>query len=510
VNDFSLDWLSQHWPVLLLTSIYLAFCLGVGWYFKEKATSGVESFYIAKRDIPGWVVSLAFFSTFASTNTYIGQAGKSFQFGLSWAWVGLFWSIFCVISWLVLGPRMRRQTAILGSMTIPDYFFFRYRSNFALSIRLLSAFVILFATLWYMTGITKGLGHVIASVLGIPYAFGTFAMVSITCAYTIWGGMYSVLWTDAIQGIMMITVAIIMVMLPFIYVGGVDEMFVRLADTQHLDRSGEPMGNGLVTFGSLVSFFYILGIGLAVGMKQIAEPRCLIRFYSIDNAQSMRFAMIWTPIFLGISLICVMGLGALVHGMATDNEAAYLIQNTDEVVGFMLSKFDNPLVSGICIAGLFAAGMSSLASVMLIVGTAFVQDMWHLVKPMDEKKIVPRTRWTIVFYCAVLYLVTLFPPAGIVEMTAFSGAVFAASFFPAIFGGLYLRWGTDAGALVSMLTGILCCVIWRFGFRFRFEGLSDIHEIIPAFILSMVVYLVVSNMTSKRIPDSNHLDRLFA
>ena len=46
----------------------------------------MESFYVASREIPGWVVSLAFFQTFASTNTYIGQAGKSIQFGLSWAW----------------------------------------------------------------------------------------------------------------------------------------------------------------------------------------------------------------------------------------------------------------------------------------------------------------------------------------------------------------------------------------------------------------------------------------
>ncbi len=176
----------------------------------------------------------------------------------------------------------------------------------------------------------------------------------------------------------------------------------------------------------------------------------------------------------------------------------------------MLSKFDNPLVSGICIAGLFAAGMSSLASVMLIVGTAFVQDMWHVISPMNEKKIVPRTRWTIFAYCVLLYIVTLYPPAGIVEMTAFSGAAFALRFFPAIFGGLYLRWGTDSGALVSMLTGIVSCILWRFGFRFRFEGLNDIHEIIPAFILSVIVYLVVSRMTSKRIPDTDHLDRLFA
>ena len=195
-------------------------------------------------------------------------------------------------------------------------------------------------------------------------------------------------------------------------------------------------------------------------MKQIAEPRCLIRFYSIDNARSMKFAMIWTPVFLGISLICVMGLGALVHGMANEEEAAYLINNTDEVVGFMLAKFDNPIISGVCVAGLFAAGMSSLASVMLIVGTAFVKDMWDVVSDVPEVKVVNYTRWTMAAYCVLLYVVTLYPPAGIVEMTAFSGAVFAASFFPAIFGGLYLKWGNDLGIGLNV-AGIAGCLVWR-------------------------------------------------
>ena len=321
--------------------------------------------------------------------------------------------------------------------------------------------------------------------------------------------MYGVLWTDAIQGIMMFAVAIILVMLPVIYVGGPAELMSRIADTTHPDRFGQPIGDGLVAFGQLVSFFYILGIGLAVGMKQIAEPRCLIRFYSIDNARSMKFAMIWTPVFLGISLICVMGLGALVHGMVTQQEAAYLVRHTDEVVGFMLAKFDDPWISGICVAGLFAAGMSSLASVMLIVGTAFIQDIWHVARPMEKDKLVPRTKWTIFGYAILLYVFTLYPPAGIVELTAFSGAVFAASFFPAIFGGLYLRWGTDMGALASMLAGILSCVIWRFAFRFQFPALQDIHEVIPAFIISVLVYLLVSQFTSRRRPGRRHVDMLF-
>ncbi len=223
----------------------------------------------------------------------------------------------------------------------------------------------------------------------------------------------------------------------------------------------------------------------------------------------MRFAMIWTPVFLGISLVCVMGLGALVHGMVTEEEASYLINNTDQVVGFMLNKFDNRLISGLVIAGLFAAGMSSLASVMLIVGTAFISDIWHVFKPLQPKQILSGTKWSMFVYCLIVLIFTLYPPAGIVELTAFSGAVFAASFFPSIFGGLYLKWGTDMGAIASMLTGIVITVVWRFGLRFEFEELKDIHEVMPAFIISCVVYAIVSLFTAKRVPDNSHLASLF-
>ena len=504
-----IGYLSDNGVIVGFTLVYVLFTLYIGWYFKQRASSGVKAFYLAKREIPGWVISLAFFSTFASTNTFIGQAGQAFKFGLSWAWVGLFWAIFCVISWLVLGPRMRNQTALLDSYTIPDYFRFRYKSDMAKSIQLLSAITILFATLWYMVGIAKGTAHLLESVLDIPYAWGVLIIISITTAYTVWGGMYSVLWTDAVQGIMMFAVAIIMVMLPFIYVGGVDELMGIIKYTEHPDVNGAPIASGLVTFGQLVPFLYILGIGLAVGMKMIAEPRCLIRFYSVDNARSMKFAMIWTPVFLGVSLICVMGLGALVHGMASPDEAAYLVNNTDEVVGFMLVKFDSQLVSALCVAGLFAAGMSSLASVTLIVGTAFVKDIWHVWRPVSSARMVNLTRWTMVAYAAIVALFSLSPPAGIVELTAFSGAIFAASFFPAIFGGLYLRWGTDLGALCSMIAGIVSTVAWRFLFRLEYEALKDIHEVIPAFIVSSLAYVVVSKLSQARRPDDEHLDRVF-
>lgn len=508
-----MDYLQENFFTLFLTLLYVGGCLYVGWYFKKKASASAADYYVAKRQIPGWVVSLAFFSTSASTNTYIGQAGKSFQYGLSWAWMGLIWTVFCIISWQLLGPRMRAQTARLKSFTVPDYFHLRYQSNLAKYIRLLSAVIILFATVWYMVGIAKGCAVVLETVLDVPYLWGAGLILFITCAYTIWGGMYSVLWTDALQGIIMFGVAILMLALPFVFVGGVGELFDVIATTDHVTKAGKPMDNGLVTFGSLVSFLYILGIGLSIGMKQISEPKNLIRFYSIDNAKSMRFAMIWTPVFLGVSLVCVMGLGALVHGMATTEEASVLIQDTDKVVGFMLDKFDNKIVSGICVAGLFAAGMSSLASVIIIIGTALVKDIWHVLRPMPEAQLVPRTKWAMFGYCVftfgLVWLLSIYPIGGIVELTAFAGAVFAASFFPGIFGGLYLRWGTDAGTLASMVVGMVVNIVWRVFFRFDVPGLQDVHEIIPAFLLSLLTYLVVSRLTHERVPKEAHLNLVF-
>ena len=507
----TMEYLAANWIILLLMGVYGAFCLGAGWWFRKRASRGVNEYFVAKREIPGWVIALAFYSTFISTNTYIGQAGHAFKAGLCWAWVGVFWTAFCMVSWLVLGPRLRRQTAAIGSVTIPDYFDYRYKSELSKAMRVLSAFVILFATMWYMAGIAKGCAHLLESILQIPYAYGVLLIIFLTCAYTVWGGMYSVLWVDAIQGLMMFIVAIIMVLIPVIYVGGFEPLMARVANVTHVTAGPNPMpmGDGLVTFCSLVSFTYILGIGLAVGMKQISEPRCLIRFYSVDNAKSMKFGMIATPILLGISLVCVMGLGALVHGMTTDAEAAFLVNNTDEVIGTMLAKCGSPLLSGICMAGLFAAGMSSLASVTLIVGTAFVGDMLRVFRPMSEGAVVTGTKWTMVIYCAIVFVIAVLRPAGIVELTAFSGAVFAASFFPAVFGGLYLRWGTGHGAFYSILIGMVCCVGWRLFVKSWLPGMEEVNEIIPSFVVSLIAFLAISRLTRDKTPPKDHLDRVF-
>lgn len=504
------EYLSKNFVILVLMFVYVVFSLWIGYYFKNKATKGVSEYYVAKREIPGWVVSLAFYSTFISTNTYIGQAGAAFKFGLTWIWQAVIWTIFCIISWHVLGPRLRNQTARLGSVTLPDYFDYRYQSSMSRNIRVLAAVIIVFSTIWYMVAIAKGCAHLLDSILGIPYWAGAFGVIFLTALYTIWGGMYSVLWTDAMQGIIMFFVAIIMAAVPFLFVGDFNAVFEAMRTTTHLTAAGKPLGSGLMEFGALVAPAYVMGIAAAVGIKQVAEPRCLIRFYSIKDKAAMKTAMLWTPILMGVSLICVFGLGAFVHAMVDNKEAAMLMKSTDKVIGFMLDKYNNSWVSGICIIGLFAAGMSSLASVTLIVGTACVQDIRNtLGKPLNASQTIVWTKIAMFVYCVLVFVVTIKPPAGIVELTAFSGAIFGASYFPAVYGGLYWRWGTGHGAFWSMLVGLVACVVWRYFIRFSVAGMKDIHEIFPAFIISILVFIVVSKMTQQYAPSKERLDQVF-
>lgn len=504
-----IEYLQQHGSTLACIAVYVGAIIFLNQWFGKIAARNVNAYYLAERKIPGWVVSLAFFSTFISTSTYIGQAGESFRFGFSWVYVGLIWVVFCIISWLFLGPRMRAQSVRLKSVTVPDYFQLRYQSDLSRVIRVLSSGIILFATMWYMTGIAKGGANLLSVVLDMPYWLGAFFLIFFTCAYTVVGGMYGVMWTDAVQGVLMLLVAAIMVVIPFVYVGGWEPMFAKLADISHPGPDGRPFGNDLLEFGKTTTFAYILAIGFSIGMKQISDPKLIIRFYSIKNRKDMRFAMIWTPVFLGLSLLAVMSVGALVHAMVSPEQAAGLMEDSDEVVGTMFKIFDNPLLTGIAMMGLFAAGMSSLASVTLIAGTSIVKDIWQIWQPMSERTTVIYTKFSMVAYCMLVYLFTLNPPAGVVEMSSFAGSVFAASFFPTIFGGLYFRWGTDVGALTSMVTGMVVNSVWRFGIRFSVEGMENIHEVFPAFLISLIVYVVVSKLTAKRRPDSAHLLKVF-
>ena len=200
-----MTWMAQHWLALALLGAYTGM-LFFNAYLGNQASRGMAGYYVGNREMSGIVVGVSFFATFASTNTYIGHAGKAYEYGVAWFTMAVLLVLFSWVSWRWIGPPLRRFAAQWDALTIPDFLGSRYIAGPGKPARhpLLqaSALVIVFASLLYLLAIFKGAGHLFQMFLDVPYEAGVGLTLMIVVLYTSVGGFVSVVRTDVMQGIL--------------------------------------------------------------------------------------------------------------------------------------------------------------------------------------------------------------------------------------------------------------------------------------------------------------------
>ena len=72
-----MSWIEEHWLAAVFLSLYVL-VLFRNAYLGSRASSGMAGYYVGNRELSGTIVGISFFATFASTNTFIGHAGKSY------------------------------------------------------------------------------------------------------------------------------------------------------------------------------------------------------------------------------------------------------------------------------------------------------------------------------------------------------------------------------------------------------------------------------------------------
>jgi len=141
-----------------------------------------------------------------------------------------------------------------------------------------------------------------------------------------------------------------------------------------------------------------------------------------------------------------------------------------------------PWAADCLIIAMVAAAMSSMDSVLLVGASVLYKDLVETVRPAARPLVW--TRVGVVGLAGLAALVALEPPGGIVEITIFSGSLYAVCFGPAILFGLHWRRGSAAGVLASMLGGVVVLLAWMAAGGSRF-----LHEVFPALAISSLVYL---------------------
>lgn len=466
-----MSWFVEHWIASSLLVIYVS-VLFHNAYVGNKAATGVGGYYVGNRQLGGTVVGISFFATFASTNTFIGHAGKGYDYGVAWFTMAVLLVIFSWISWRWIGPPLRRFAAAWDALTIPDYIRGRILGNNPDAERhpllLLSASVIVFASILYLLAIFKGAGHLFQIFLGVPYEVAVGVTLLVVVLYTSIGGFVSVIRTDAIQGVLMLIGAMTIFYFVTQAVGGVTSV-AQLTDM--------PAKEHLFDLNGAVPFAVLLGVSLSGALKLIVDPRQLSRFYGLKSDAEVKRGM-WIAV-LGMTLIlaCMFPIGLYAH-LILDN-----VTDTDLIVPRLVN--DPAIfpfwVTDLLIVSIVSAAMSSMDSVLLVASSTLYKNIIAPFKAIENE--VRWSRAAVIGFACVSAFMALNPPGDIVGITIFSGSLYAVCFFPPVVFGLYGRIASARTTLMSMILGMSTLILWIT------LGLSSLlHEVFPALLMSASVY----------------------
>ena len=231
----------------------------------------------------------------------------------------------------------------------------------------------------------------------------------------------------------------------------------------------------------------LLGVSLSGSLKLLSDPRQLSRFYALKDEAAVRRGKWIATLGLAIVLSCLFPVGIYTHLILPE------VTDTDLIVPSLVS---DPSVfplwaSDFLIIAILAAAMSSMDSVLLVAASTLYR---NVVAPFStSSRELLWTRAAVVGFSLVAAALALNPPGDIVEITIFSGSLYAVCFFPAVVFGLYWQRGSSRAVLWSMAVGISTLIIW-IGADLR----QNLHEVFPGLLLSTLTYYGLSRLEAPR------------
>ncbi|MQY77593.1 MAG: sodium/solute symporter [Bacteroidetes bacterium] len=456
----------------IIIIVYLAILILIGFVTGRK-TKSVEDFYIGGRQIGPWVTALSFVAAYFSSVVIIGGGGFGYMFGMSTLWIGAINVLLgCTVCWIVLGPRIRKFTQRLNTMTIPGFFGERYKSNFAL---IFSAIIIVLFMIFYNVSILKGMGHIFEVLMDIPYAYGILLAGIIILFYVSIGGYLAVVWTSFVQAWVMGIGLIVLTIFSIKAVGGIG------AANQALQAINPGLINtpGVWGWPGLISYALIVSFGVW-GM-----PQLVVRFYSLKNLKVLKIGTVIATIGTCLALLPYFN-GAIARVLYPG------LQNPDLAIPTLAKNVLSPFGSAIVLAGVVAAGMSTFASVLIILSSSMIQDIVKkgLKKNLNKNKILFYSKIASIIIGIVSLIIALNPPALVLTLTAFAWAVIASTTLWPILFGIYWKRATKMGCIISMVGGFITALVWMvIGNPF------GIHGFIPGIIVGFILMVLVSLFT---------------
>ncbi|MDE2879077.1 hypothetical protein [Candidatus Palauibacter soopunensis] len=486
---------------LLAVVAYLALCVGVG-LWSLRRTKSASDFFVAGRTLGMFVTAFAIFSSTMSGFGFVGGPGLMYSMGTSSIWILGTIVISNIIVLNLVAKRLRLVAELRECVSLPDVAAARYGSE---SVRASVAVVILLGVLGYLATQILAMSIVLQGVLaeaGVLENPSLALCVAISCSvlifYSVTGGIVASVYTDVIQGaIMVVASALVFVTVLGTFDGGMSEISRIVAAD---DRAASGPWGTIGLMGGL-AWFFVFGIGVA------GQPHIITKFMMLRRMKELRYVIPVGVLAYSFAALLWIGIGFAMRALViTGGHPA--LATPDAASPEFLQAFTHPLLAGVVFAALLAAIMST-ADAFLNIGTAAIMhDLPNAIRGRSLGNELAWARAITVLLAISAALVALYSGDLVALLGVFGWGTFAAGLVPVIAIGLNWKRANVLAANVAIASSLLINFGLRSGFGFGAVRLPyGVDHGAAALLVSLVLFLSISFLT-KPDPIDRDIERV--
>ncbi len=497
--------------------LYLVVIISIGlWVSREKKghVKNAEDYFLAGKSLPWWAIGASLIAANISAEQFIGMSGSGFAIGLaiaSYEWMAALTLIIVAKYFMPIFIEKKLYT-------IPEFIEVRFNKNLKtiLAVFWIALFIFVNLTSVLFLG-AKAVDTIIGNGDGSMIVYAIIGLGLIAVAYSLYGGLSAVAWTDVVQVIMLVFGGLIATLLALDHVtpdggivNGLNHIYQVAGDKFHmiLERSHPEYFNlpgiAVLIGGMWVANLYYWGFNQYIIQRALAAK-------SLREAQrGLAFAAFLKLIIPFIVVIP----GIIAFVMYTQPEGTALIPgvqeaftkvdgsiNYDKAYPWLISVFIPVGLKGVVIAALVAAIVSSLASMLNSTSTIFTMDIYkvYINKNASEKKTVNIGRMTAAGALVIAGLLAPFMgniPQMFQYIQEYTGLV-SPGILAVFLMGLFWKKSTSGAAIIGVIASIPVALM----LKLPVVDLPWMDQMFYTLIINMVIIAGVSMTNSKDVDD---------
>ena len=380
-----------NWIVVV---VYLLGMVAIGyWFMRREAASSTEAYFRGGQKIPFWVAGLSIFATMLSAITFMAVPGTAYA--TNWnGYIGQ-WPILLIVPLVVMFylPFYRR----LNITTAYEYL----EKRFNVATRAIGSVTFMLFHVGRVAIVLYLPALALSSVTNIDI-YAAITVIGVLCViYTVMGGIEAVVWTDAIQAIVLIGGAFLCFGLVVSQVdGGMGAIGSAMSEQGKGIAASWSLSDISIGKGSTSGFVLFVAFMLA-NLPSYTSGQDVVQRYVTTSSEKEAAKSLWMNIVMvlvGSAIFFGLGTALYVFYQSKPELMDPALPKTDSVLPFFIMQNLPVGVAGIIIAGVFAAAQSTISSSLNSVATAFVTDVYgRLLKPesSDERRLKV-AKWVVI------------------------------------------------------------------------------------------------------------------